>query len=201
MPVVQDGAITSDFSEACLTGLTWNEEPSTIFVHDRSMVENAKKEAVKKGGDHDFDQAPAIARKQKRKSKKKGKTLQEQGELTGVKYGGGGMAGRSTVVMGVRNTKTVSGIKYDQKTHKRITKTISTKEADPLDPEFESMSLDELRTATKELVLEMKRQKKEGASAEDLVASKEKLKQMKRAQDSKQSEVVTAKVDLNVIEA
>lgn len=110
--------------------------------------------------------------------------------MTGVAHGGNGMAGRSTVVLGVRNTKTVSGLKFDPKTHKRITHTF--KQAKPLDDGLAEMSLEELKIAAKELVTEMKQQKKDGASKESLEGSMKKLKEMKRVQDSKAAEVVKA---------
>ena len=132
-----------------------------------------------------------------KQKKNKGKTtLSDQCEMTGVQHGGNGMAGRSTVVLGVRQQKTVSGIKFDPKTHKRITHTF--KEAKPLDDNYAKMSLEELQNATKELVAELKRKKKDGVAKEELAEEMKRLKEMKRMQDSKAAEVV--KADFSALE-
>merc|ERR1719231_905498 len=127
-------------------------------------------------------QQPPSAANGRRRKKKGGKSLRDQSTavVTGVKFEN---KANSKVVLGVRQSKTVSGIRFDPKTHKQITHVF--KEAAPLEAEFAALSLEELKAATKQLVAEIKQQKKGGASAEKLGQLKQRLKEMKRAQDDK----------------
>ena len=115
--------------------------------------------------------------------------------MTGVKFEN---KANSKVVLGVRQSKTVSGIRFDPKTHKQITHVF--KEAAPLEAEFAALSLEELKAATKQLVAEIKQQKKGGASAEKLGQLKQRLKEMKRAQDDKAAEDLSSGSDTQPLE-